>query len=258
MNSDGGQIIPKDSPRGTPIEARQNSEFCTHIEGLAPDGILAQHIDRSLGQTFVQTLPGLAQILAAPNQGPQVILAITTGCHIGALFVVFAEHHPGNPPTLGQTRQATGQVRPAVASILGQLHQPVIGTYHQEVRTERTLGYGSDRTVRHIAFDFHRIPTGQVIGDQRPVISAIQGAEQTIASKPQDLRIVLREQNGRIPIEAVLLTIGGLGLDALALPSTPVPTIDPTKLGLPVDDVRVARFNLSVETVTTTHGRPLL
>ena len=103
---------------------------------------------------------------------------------------------------------------PALSAITGHVQQAVVGARPQRVRILRAFLDGEDRVVHFEVFV--RVGTGtlavlvglvarQVRADGLPVVASVRRFEQHVRRVVDDVAVVPRNDNRRVPVEAVFL-----------------------------------------------------
>ena len=110
--------------------------------------------------------------------------------------------------------------------------------------------------MRDVTRDLHGIRGGQVRTPDLPRITAVEGLEQAIRAEVDDLRIVVRQHDRRVPVEAQRLALDP-GSDALRAPRGQIAPEERAELRLTVERIEIARIHEGVETIAAADIEPL-
>ncbi len=122
-----------------------------------------------------------------------------------------------DPRTRRQALDVTHDVGPVLAAVLGHLNVSVVSANPYHARSNGRFGYSQDRAVKlggGIVDDdrparrllFALVISGQIGTDRFPRVAVVRGLEQHVAAEVNRLGVLRRSHDGRIPIEAVLVT----------------------------------------------------
>src|SRR5262249_47797748 len=127
---------------------------------------------------------------------------------------------------VGQTHQAARDIRPGLAVILRDVHEPVVAAGPQDPLLLRRLGEGEhgakDLDAGVVARDrpagpllFILVVSREIAADLLPTLTCVTGAKDDLAGVIDDLRVLRRDENRGGPLEAIL-HLGGR--DAARIP----------------------------------------
>src|SRR5262249_38287335 len=145
------------------------------------------------GQVAAERLPGLAEVLGDVDVGLVVVRAVGIEGNVAAALNVARRLDGGDPARAGQTH-LVGDVGPVLATIARYPHIAVVGADPQYLRVARWLGQGGAAATLG-ARDLWR--------DGPQAVTLLVRAEHKVAGTVEDARVVARQNERRIPVEAV-------------------------------------------------------
>src|SRR5262249_22929693 len=147
--------------------------------------------------------------------GLVVVHAVVADDEVRGAGVVRAGLNARDRAPVRHPRDVRGHVRPRLALVLGDVNQPVVAAGPQHPLLLGRFGQRENGAVHLdagvVAGDRPAAPlllllvvAGQVAGDHLPRVPGIAGAEEDVATVVDRLRVVLRDQDRRRPLETVL------------------------------------------------------
>src|SRR6185503_19207304 len=93
-------------------------------------------------------LPGLAEVAADVDVGPEVVEAMAVEGRVDRALVVARRHDLRHPDALGQTGDPVADVRPRAAAVARGLHDAIVGPGVDDAGALRRLGERDDGRPR--------------------------------------------------------------------------------------------------------------
>ena len=220
----------------------------------------------------VDPRPGRAVVARLVEIGAEVVRLVHRRRDVGAPLVERAgvdlvDHDPLRQP-LGR------DVLPALAAVAGDVDQAVVGAGPDHARLERRLGDVEDRVVvldagvvlgdRAARGALPRLVVARQVGrDHRPALAAVGALEQHLGGGVERARVVGREDDGEVPLEAVL-EVGGAGAHRVVRPGVDVAELaggmvqagEQAAVGAAVDDVGVLGVGDDVAALAARRSAP--
>ena len=203
----------------------------------------------------------------------EVVEAVVVDGHVRGSGIRGRRLDVADPGLGGQTGNAVAHVRPCRAVVTGDLHVAVVGADPDHARLELVLGDGEDRGVEfggrvvevYLATGIElllRVVGGEVRADHVPRMAVVVAAEDHVAAPVHRARVVRRDDDRRVPVEAVPRLEHSLPLrpdherprlDRPHLSRVDVRDAEVAALGVRVDQVRLTRHRHGVEAVAAGH-----
>ena len=275
---DGGQMpAPVLRPVRAAVHRHRESQLRAEVEELRVDGILLDHVRVTAHTLSVLRIeerrPGATVILGDVDIRRHVPERVPVEGCIRRARRVLARLNPVHPAVLRQPAHVPHHVLPVPAAVARQLQVAVVGADPDEAGGERGLADREDRGVhlRHRVVDrdaagfllllLLRIVAGEVGRDALPRLAVIVRAEQELRPDIDRRRVVRRERDGRIPVEAQLLVALQLlraeaRLDIAGLVGVPVDAADEASLVLGIHVIGIGRVLEHPEPVAAEHVLP--
>ena len=219
--------------------------------------------------------PGAAAVARHQQIRREVPVFVVIQGHVHGVRVVQIGADVVDESGVGNARQrAHLDAPPALAAVLGDLDQAVVGAGVQQPFSKRGFGQRGDRVVvghgEHIP---GRVPApglthkrhehavfvaGQIARDRRPLVAAVFRAPHALRGKVQPRGLVRRDQDRRVPVEALRRIAGRrLRLDVRRLAGDEIDPGQVAALPLGVHDVRVARLRGRLVAIAAEHHFPV-
>ncbi len=195
--------------------------------------------------------------------------------HVDRAFVEPRRHHLGHEQPLRHARHLVHQRRPVLAAVARHGKAAVVGAGVQQAGAFRRFRQRHDRRPRLdavmtrelnlAALHAHRLervailPGGEIAADRDPRQPAIRRAEDLVRGRVDDLRIVRREEERRVPVPAQRGLARRRGRpDPQRLPGDAIDAHDVPVLRLAERDAVVARVLEDDEAVAALERGPVI
>ncbi len=256
-----GRLSFRELPGGAVVAGKRDPALGAEIELAAAGGVLPHRVEVDVArQAAVEPLPGAAEVGRLPEVGSHVVEAVGVHHQVGGGGVEAGglEHRHRAP--LGQAGNGGGDLAPALAAVLGDVHPPVVAAGPDQVLAQRRLGEGEHRAVGLdagvVAGDraarpllFRLVVARQVRADGGPGLAAVGGAEDDVGGVVDHLGIVRRDGDGGGPLEAVAHGLAAVargivrpGADGALLARAVVVAGDVAQILAGVDDGGIGRI----------------
>ena len=266
-------------PVGSGIRGDPQPELGAEEQQLRVDGIFLDHMRIAAHALQVggadEPGPGRPVIMGDVDIRGHVALGMPVEGRIRGARGEVAGLDPAHPGTGGEPGHMGGEVLPMGTAIAGQLQIAVIGADPDLSRGERRLADRVDRRVhfgrgivdgdaaRQFLQLLVRIVGREVRGNAFPGLATVRRTKQELRADVQRLRIVRRQRDRRIPVEAQLriaLEVRSVQprLDVPRLVRQHIDAHDGAALCLRIHMVGIRRIGEHPEAVAAEHGFPAL
>ena len=270
-----GQAALDLQPRSTPVEGSPQRHLRAHEENIRVLRVLADHAHRAiLGQVRGHVLPRRSEVGREEDVGVEVIAAVAIEGHVGGAGAGAARLDAAHVGSLRHAGNLVGELRPGLAQVLGHVKVAVVRAEPEDLTLERRLRDGGGGVpvnhavvaghefLRGLAEDRHLVAllvVGEVRGEFGPRVAAVLRHEELVAAIEDGVVVELRDYEGGVPVEAVLLLlIGGRGPYRHTLEGLQVEAGHIAVLTFDVDRGGIDRIDHAVEAVTAAHVLPVV
>ena len=261
-------------PRVAAVERRVYAELGARHQQVAVAGILPDNPGEMIrGDARDDALPRLAVVGGLVQQRRKIIQLVLGGGEVRGGGVEGRGLDGVDARPLRQVLR--GDVGPALAGVLGDVHQTVVGAHPDHAFANGRFGSGEERAVifdAGVVFGdgaagralLRLVVAGQVLADGLPALAFVRGFEEHVAARVQHLGVVRREEDGEVPLEAVLHGFGA-GAHGVVRPHGDVAHLagavfvacQQAVVGARVDHVGVARIGLNPAALAAPHRVPI-
>ncbi len=270
-----GQIELEGLPVGAVVERNVHAGFSTRIQQTFARRVGAEYAGEMLRRNaFGDEFPGAAVVLGFVEIRRIVADFVAGAGYVNTAFIEriginAVDHHP-----FGHTgRRHILPVAPAVAA---DMNEAVVGAGPEQPFLIRRFYGGKDgAVVLHscVVFgdgtagraEFGGVVAGQVGADDVPALAAVGGGVEVIGGGVEFFGIVGREENGEVPLEAVLHTfcavsdgVVGPHVDGLRFVGFVVGAGQESAIAAAIHDVVVERVHGDVAAFAAGSGLPVL
>ena len=238
--------------------------------------VLAHHVHRAAagGDAARNRFPRLAVVGGHEEVHVEVVAAVTVKCHVGGPFRIARGCHAAHVGALGHARHALRDIFPGLAGVAGHLQVAVVGAHPEHRGRQRRFADCRDaRILLHAVVARERILVGrfahdgqlialdtggQVAAQLRPGVAAVCGLKKEVPAVVNRPRVVRRNDDGGVPLEAVTrLALFLHRADIARLVGAQVAPHHIAVLRFGVNCCRFGGIDLRVETIPTVHAVPV-
>ena len=271
------EVVLEPLPVGAVVEGDIEPELGSGVEQSLSVGVFADRPGevgrrdavRPVGEQF----PVLAGVVRAEDVGAEVVLPVAVHRDEDPRRVVRGDldhiHRAACGHSLG------GDLGPGFAPVAGDMDAAVVAAGPQLAGGVLRFLEGEHRVVHldagAVSGDgaagvvlVFRVVRREVGADDAPTLSLVAGHVDHLRGVVEDVRVVGREPDGRVPLEPVVQVARGLSElqlrvveDLAVLAGLPVHPGDAAAVTAGVDDVRVARIHRDVAALAAADGIPV-
>src|SRR5439155_2167537 len=232
-------------PRFAAVDRGVDRELGAEVKKVFVGHVFAQAACRAHGQAAADRRPGLAVVVGHHDPGVVVVGAVGVEDDVGAAVGEARGFDGGDPARAGQAH-LVGDVGPLLPAVARDPEVAVVGAGPEDVRVAGRFGDGGAAAARR--------PRDLRRNDLR-VLALLHRAEDVLARAVEDLRVVIREDVGRVPVEAVLLfAFGACDAEPLGFAGAEIAAHHAAVLALGVDQVGIVRIDAADVAVAAVDG----
>ena len=272
-------IAPDRTPVHAAIPRRPHAHLGADVQQIPVLRILAHHMHprRAGRQVSGDSAPGPSVVRRHVGVRCIVVVLVMIGSDVRGAGIEVRRFNGGNPRVRLESGHLAEDVRPVAASVACDLHVAVVGAHPDDVRVERRRSDGEHRAVKLRRGVVHhdrparglllrRVVRGEVGRDYLPRRPVVRRFEQHIASEVDDLRILRRERDGRVPVEPVFVRDHRVAhrahsvrirVNRLLCSGARVGDVEHPALRVRVDEPRLVHHRHSEEAVASRYSGPV-
>ena len=241
------QVGVERQPGLAPVERRPDRELGAEIKQVMVFDIFTKAARRPARQVGLERGPGLAEVLGGEDQGLVGVGPMAVEGDVRAPLDGAGRLDRGDE-TGAVEADVFGHVGPILAAVPRDPQSAVVGPDVEHVGVLRRLRQGGRAPLRG-ARHFGR--------DRPEILAAVPRPEDDVASGVIDFRVVRRQQERGVPVEAVRLPFIRFRADARDLAGLEVATHKHAILTGPIDEVGVGRIDGDVKAVAAVDVHPV-
>ncbi len=208
MHRHGRQTLPQLRPGRPAVEGDEQAELRPDEQQIAVAAVGADHLNMAARRQLVrQRNPAVAVVVGPVQVRVGVVVAVPVHGHEGRALGERRTFDAADGALGRRPRQAGGRVAPLRAAVARDEEAAVVRADPQDAGLQRRLGQGGDGVAAVVARP--RLAARHVGADRVPLVAAVDRLEDDIASIVDRLRVVRRDQDRRVPVEAVGRRVGG-------------------------------------------------
>ena len=212
------EVTAQRDPVHAAIPRREHTRLGAHVEQVTVLRVLANHVrpPGAVRQVAANALPCFAVVRRHEDGGRVVVVLVMVGRDVCGAGIEVRCLDRGQPGVRLETRHVREHARPCPAAVAGDMHHAVVRRGPDHVRIERGRCDAEQRRMKFGRRVVHhdlaagrnlllRVVGREVRRDHVPTLAVVLRPEDHVAAEVHDARVLRRERDRCIPVEAVLV-----------------------------------------------------